>query len=356
MALPTTVSGFTIFPITYSSSSTHQIYVRPHSNTKKASQSALPNGRTLFLVNVPPDATERELILLFKNYGTVERVIFDLDAVEPKHEEESDDEEMEDMAEVAGEPRAEDQPRKRQKVTKDEAPKVIPLPSNNLRTIRHSGRSAHLIFLDSSSLDRVMASASKPRAWPTSSEEPSGLSHYTALYDSLRPPLDIVRAHADSTMELYEYELQKTKQKSKFRKGEAIVDEDGFTLVTRGGAYGQTLGGGVGVASKRFQQNVQSKRNRAKKKEAKEKEGFYGFQKAEKQRNSKVFFHFHDIFAKFYFNRTNGTEERMGRGQGESGKAQSITSFQAILDLFWEPLSYCSIDTHAEFSYRQYQL
>ncbi|KAF9461978.1 ribosomal RNA-processing protein 7-domain-containing protein [Collybia nuda] len=286
MALPETVSGFTPSPIVYSPSSTHYIYVRPHSGTKKSPQKTLPDGRTLFLVNLPPDATERELVLLFKSYGTVERVIFDLDAVELHHEEQSSDEEMEDVTKVAeGEAGAEDKPRKRRKVAKDETPKVIPLPSSNIRTLRQSGRSAHLIFLDASSLDRAMASASKPRAWPTSSGEPSGISHYMALYDSLRPPLDVVQAHADSTMELYEYELQKTKQKSKFRKGEAIVDEDGFTLVTRGGAYGQTLGGGVGVASKRFQQNGQTKRNRGKKKEAQEKEGFYGFQKAEKQRN-----------------------------------------------------------------------
>ena len=82
-------------------------------------------------------------------------------------------------------------------------------------------------------------------------------------------------------MELYEYELQKTKQKSKYRKGEAIVDEDGFTLVTRGGAYGKTLGGEVAVASKKFQDGG-GKRHRTKKN--KEKEGFYAFQKAEKQR------------------------------------------------------------------------
>jgi len=77
--------------------------------------------------------------------------------------------------------------------------------------------------------------------------------------------------------------LGKARQNSQYRKGEAIVDEDGFTLVTRGGAYGQTLGGGVAVASKKFQQTGQP-RSRNNKKEKKEKEGFYGFQKAEKQR------------------------------------------------------------------------
>jgi len=35
-----------------------------------------PDGRTLFLVNVPPDATERELVLFFKHAGTVEKVVF----------------------------------------------------------------------------------------------------------------------------------------------------------------------------------------------------------------------------------------------------------------------------------------
>ncbi|KAF8426113.1 hypothetical protein L210DRAFT_3566571 [Boletus edulis BED1] len=54
-------------------------------------------------------------------------------------------------------------------------------------------------------------------------------------------------------MERFEFDLAKTKQKLAYRTGEAIVDDDGVTLVTRGGTYGQTLGGGVGVASKAFE-------------------------------------------------------------------------------------------------------
>jgi len=145
-----------------------------------------------------------------------------------------------------------------------------------------TGGLAYIIFLDSSSLDRAVNSLSKPRPWPTT-EEPTGLAHYLALYGSLRPPLDVVQEHADTYIEAYEYELAKARQKSQYRKGEAIVDEDGFTLVTRGGAYGQTLGGGIAVASKKFQQTGQT-RTRNNKKEKKGKEGFYAFQKAEKQR------------------------------------------------------------------------
>ena len=285
--LPSSVAGFTVLPLSYSGSSTHYLYARPHSGSKKAKGNVLPEGRTLFLANIPPDATEREIVVLFKYCGTVERVIFDLDSREPQQEESDSDDDVEEVVDVTTED-AEVQPRKRRKVSKGDepqAPKVVPLPSKSLRTLWRTGQSAHVVFLDSSSLDRALSHPPKPRPWPTSSEEPSGIAHYTALYDSLRPPLDAIREHADSAMALYEYDLAKTKQKSKYRKGEAIVDEDGFTLVTRGGAYGQTLGGGVGVASKKFQEGGQSKKNRNKKKNDKEKEGFYAFQRAEKQRN-----------------------------------------------------------------------
>ncbi|KAJ7481662.1 ribosomal RNA-processing protein 7-domain-containing protein [Mycena latifolia] len=265
------IAGFTILPVSYAGTSTHYIYARSHAGSKKQASQTLPDGRTLFLVNVPPDATEREL------------VVFDLDAQETLVEpDDSDDDEGEEEDEEALD-ETETQPRKRRKLSKALPPKVVPLPSKPLRRLRNTGRSAHLIFLDASSLERALAPQPKPRPWPAS-EEPSGLAHYTALSDSLRPPLDIVREHADSAMELFEFELKQTKQKTKYRKGEAIVDEDGFTLVTRGGAYGQTLGGGVAVASKKFQQSGET-RTRHKKKEPKQKAGFYAFEKAEKQRN-----------------------------------------------------------------------
>ncbi|KAJ7135501.1 ribosomal RNA-processing protein 7-domain-containing protein [Mycena crocata] len=272
MSLPNAVAGFTVLPVSYAGTSTHYIYARLHAGSKKHTPQTLPDGRTLFL-----------------GCGTVEKVVFDLDAQETLVEQDDsddDEEEAEEQAEEVADDADEMQPRKRRKLSKNNKPappKVIPLPSKPFRRLRKTGSSAHVIFLDASSLERALTPQSKTRPWPVS-EEPSGLAHYTALYDSLRPPLDIVREHADSAMELFEYELKQTKQQSKYRKGEAIVDEDGFTLVTRGGAYGQTLGGGVGVASKKFQQSGET-RTRNKKKEPKQKAGFYAFQKAEKQRN-----------------------------------------------------------------------
>ena len=313
MGMPSVISGFSVIPVSYRSSVTHYIYARFHSSSKSDSSKILPDGRTLFLVNVPPDATERELVLFFKKSGTVEKVLFDFDVKEPHND--VDDSEDEDepvketqVEEMQGEETQGEHPKGRLRTQKDkkEVPTVIPLPSQPLRRFRKTGLTAHVVFLDSSSLDRALASTSKPRSWPISSEEPSGLSHYRSLYDSLRPPLDSVKAHSDSSIELYEYELARKKQKSKYRKGEAIVDDDGFTLVTRGGAYGQTLGGGVSVASKRFQRSGETTRNKNSKKEKKKKEGFYAFHKAEKQRSGKFLSFTYDRF-----NSTNHTLELM---------------------------------------------
>ena len=293
MGMPSVINGFSVIPVSYKSSVTHYIYARFHSSSSKSDSSKiLPNGRTLFLVNVPPDATERELVLFFKKSGTVERVLFDFDVKEPLGDVDDSDDDGGPLKESEREETLGEQTKGslRTQKEKKEVPKVIPLPSQPLRRLRKTGLTAHVVFLDSSSLDLALASTSKPRSWPISSEEPFGLSHYRSLYDSLRPPLDSVKAHSDSSIELYEYELAKKKQKSKYRKGEAIVDDDGFTLVTRGGAYGQTLGGGVSVASKRFQRSGETTRNRNSKKEKKEKEGFYAFHKAEKQRSGNFLF------------------------------------------------------------------
>ena len=281
--LPKLVSGFTVIPVAYAHS-THILYARAH--LSKSQDLVYPEGRTLFLVNVPVDATDREISLFFKSCGTVERVVYNRDTSR-----ETDTEELDAGISPSSSPSRspspsseEPQPRsKRQRQPKESAsPSVVPLPPLPIRTLRKTGSIAHVIFLDASSLEKALIPPTKPRPWP-SSEEPRGLAHYATLYDAQRPPLDVIKAHADTWMERFEFDLAKTKQKSTYRKGEAIVDEDGFTLVTRGGAYGQTLGGGVGVASKGFEKTGQT--GSKKKKEPKEKETFYAFQKAEKQRN-----------------------------------------------------------------------
>jgi len=58
----------------------------------------------------------------------------------------------------------------------------------------------------------------------------------------------------------------------------------------RGGAYGQAVGGGVGVVSRKFMdehvKGKDSKSKRKRHKEGKEKSAFYAFQIHEKKRNA----------------------------------------------------------------------
>ena len=331
--LPSSVAGFVPIPIAYSSTATHILYARAHTGTKnskgkgKAKEVAYPEGRTLFLVNVPPDATERELTVLFKAGGTVERIVFDEDReveqlLADENDTEDEDEAMEDAEQNEDENADEEQqPRKKRKVSKEQkpvAPQVVPLPETNTRTLRRTGRTAHVVFLDASSLTRALSAPAKPRPWPLDASAPTGLARYTALYTALRPPLDVVKAHADSWMALFEFAAAQTRQRSKYKKGEAVVDDDGFTLVTRGGAYGQSVGGGVGVASKRFQETGKtSKRHRKKKEGKKEKDTFYAFQVHEKKRKGAfvVVYRWCSIEGLMYADcRIDGFEDEVGGG------------------------------------------
>ncbi|KAL5507773.1 hypothetical protein ACEPAH_5391 [Sanghuangporus vaninii] len=292
--LPSTLSGFAVLPVVYSKDATHILYAKQHTAAKKTSSKdapdVLPRDRTLFLVNVPPDATEREFTLLFKPDGIVEKVVFDQRAAEKEALnalEESDDDADEGQDEDESMEVDEGRPAKKPKRSKmkGERPTLVPLPTTPLRTFRQTGRTAFVLFLDASSLAKALTPPHKPRLWPNS-PEPRGLAHYKALYSAMRPPLDAVRAHAESAIALYDYEEAKRKRSSEYRKGEAIVDEDGFTLVTRGGAYGKTLGGGISVATKQFQETGETASKKKKKKA--EKEGFYAFQKHEKKRQELI--------------------------------------------------------------------
>lgn len=95
------LAGFNVLPVQYAKDVSHYLYVREHAGSKKAAPRAFPDGRTLFVVNVPPDATERELVLFFKHAGTIERVVFDHDdsTLDDQPEEDEDDDSDADTSE-----------------------------------------------------------------------------------------------------------------------------------------------------------------------------------------------------------------------------------------------------------------
>ena len=62
------------------------------------------------------------------------------------------------------------------KKKKEDAPTLIDALIRD--TLEKAPENRHVIFLDPSSLERALTSTSKPRTWPTSSEEPSGLAYF----------------------------------------------------------------------------------------------------------------------------------------------------------------------------------
>ncbi|SRR6266478_790282 len=353
------ISGFFPFPVQYDNDACHMLYIRAHvgGSSKNSKKAQWPEDRTIFMVNVPPDATEREIVFLFKSCGTVEKVVFDVDRPSEHSDEESDV----DSAESDAASPSQSHSRKKRKTvarsstsepsapSRGQRPKVEPLPITPLRTLRRTGQTAHVVFLDASSCGRAVAlaqthSGSNPISWPTNvdNERPRGLAHYIKQYESARPPLDAVRAHADSAIARFDFDLAARKaalrRESKYKKGEALVDEDGFTLVIRGGAYGQAVGGGVGVASRKFMdenaKGILGKESRSKRKRhkgGKEKAAFYAFQIHEKKRNGASLSPFVHL-ALTGDNSFTRTETKMGARQGSCRETQGVKKIHTILD------------------------
>lgn len=196
-------------------------------------------------------------------------------------EKDEDDEEEEGEEETRAEPtflnaknglsKAQRRRLKRNKGLPPSIPSVVPLPSTNPRSQPYgpSGQHiAYITFLDPVSITKIMSYTGPPIPLPTtlSSKKsgaepinPTGLEYYTRLHATLRPAGEAVKQFADSSMERYD-RLQSLllTSRAKQKGAGALVDEDGFTVVVRGGRYGRTGGRGdqgtgslgVGVAKR----------------------------------------------------------------------------------------------------------
>ncbi|KAL1408531.1 hypothetical protein Q8F55_005343 [Vanrija albida] len=319
----TTYNGFVAIPLSAASpvpiasssrAPEHYLFARAH--TKPDDPRA---ERTLFVANVPVDLSADSLRTLFGRWGVVEEVVIPegvADALEAavrglpaddESDESDDEEEAEPEADADGwitvgkggaEPSflgtGEKAPRSRRTRRKAAAlpptvPAVTPLPALNPRQTpfgASGARVAHVVFLDAVSVARALAysgGALQPKP------ELTGLDFFTAQYDALRPSLAAVREHADSAMARYDH-LHSLLLSSRARThgAGALVDDDGFTVVVRGGRYGRTAGrggdpggAGVGVAARGWAKNAAAK---PKGKGAGELTDFYKFQAVDRKR------------------------------------------------------------------------
>ena len=324
---------------------THYIYVRPHISKTSKTDLAAPtaaddqdnngSGRTAFVANLPADITERDLRAIFGRWGVVESVSFTgssdgnvleqtvLGLVTSDDDDESDDEtrdetvadqgDAEDRAEpsfVVNGPKLPRRLRSRRKPTlPSSVPNVASMPSLDPRSTPYapSGtRCAHITFLDSLPLTRLMAHSgaidlpSYGSNAKGKSVEPNGLAYYMAQYKSLRPSLSAIKEFADTSMARFDH-LHSLLLQSRAKKSGAgaLVDEDGFTVVVRGGRYGRTGGRGPGssgvavaktVFAKARASDVEKAGKSGKRKGsgARPLDDFYGFQKTERKRQGQL--------------------------------------------------------------------
>ncbi|KAL7420260.1 hypothetical protein Q5752_005229 [Cryptotrichosporon argae] len=310
-----------------STSAAHYIYVRPHQpKTPAAATDADADqpegaGRTMFAINLPVDMGVRDLRAVFSRWGVVESVEIGIgasgdvleDAVRglPVSDDESDEEDEADEAADEAEARPEPKfigtgeralprskrPRRRPQTLPSSVPDVTPLPSLDPREtpLGLSGQTtAHVVFLDAVSVSRCMTHAA-PIALPDYPSEPVGLDYYAARHARATPDLRVVKDHADTAMDRYDH-LHALLLASRARKAGAgaLVDEDGFTVVVRGGRYGRTAGRGdaLGVAvARRATAPVDAKK---KGRGAGELVDFYRFQQVDRKRKELA-----DMRAKF---------------------------------------------------------
>ena len=282
-------------------------------------------GRTLFIANLAVDMEEEDIRKVFKEYGPVERIVIKVSKVgkegvdawidsDDEHEEEDEDDDEVDMEGMDGnglvgsegvEPTARparpdnagQKKRRRKGKSGPSAPMITDLPSLFPRSqpFLFPSSSAYVTYLSPLSLQRALQHA--PSRAPIALVHPAsstGLDYYTQLHQTTRPDLSLVKAHADSALALYDHHVEV--QKRKISQG-PIVDDDGFTLVVRGGKFGRTAGkgsSGVGVASRRFvldsrkaggEVDAREGLDRGKKRKGGvELDGFYRFQRNEKKR------------------------------------------------------------------------
>lgn len=292
----------------------HHVYIRAHHD--KAHKEG--EGRTLFVVNLPVDITERDLRVIFGRWGVVESIEFTggtggdaleqavieslNESVSDDDEEEEEDEQDEQDGDVEGQGGSRAEPtfqgsqkpnlprkmRQRRKPTLPASvPEVTPLPALLPRDLPYglSGlRGAHITYLDALPVKHALAHTGSIRLEKYNEKTPSGLDYYVSLHSTLRPALAAVKEFSDTSMARFDH-LQSMLLSSRAKKqgAGALVDEDGFTVVVRGGRYGRTGGRGkgvaaVGVASRGF------KGDGVKGKGAGELPDFYRFQQVDRKR------------------------------------------------------------------------
>ncbi|KAI8367285.1 SSU rRNA processing protein [Blakeslea trispora] len=194
--------GFKILPVimTEDKSVRHYFYMRKHDSKSLIDENI--RDRTLFLLNLPTDTTDRHIKKLFKGHP-IDQITY-----------------------------------KEQKVHQRE-----------LRRLFTSGSSAHVVFSTDQDLVDVLNMHRVEKKWAREdeeSEQPLGLGRYVLTYQLSRPNAHDLQKEVDSFMMKFKEDEYKKERETLERMNQ--MDDDGFTVVVRH-KKAKTTDGSINVAS-----------------------------------------------------------------------------------------------------------
>ncbi|KAJ2492400.1 hypothetical protein IWW37_001447 [Coemansia sp. RSA 2050] len=228
------LSGYKVLPVQISGGTgTHYLYFKQH--TSKRDDPLLPSSRTLYISNIPADATERDLRRLFQGVARVARVVFHSsvgqDAVKAAA---ATARATSEMSNTSGKG-AKGKSKATAEVAK--AQQAAPLLS--------SGGSAHVVLLEDVELGAVLGMKAGAREWAIESSH--GLARHMLDYGAARPAADDVRADVDAFMARFE-EAQYERERM-LEQQQNVADADGFIPVVRRARGGKNTDGTASVTA-----------------------------------------------------------------------------------------------------------
>ncbi|KAF9095221.1 Ribosomal RNA-processing protein 7 [Mortierella sp. AD031] len=270
----------------------HYLYFKKHESPKEDSKT--PKNRTLFLLNVPVDATENHIRDLFKPCGRVVSVHFlnrvrDSNLSKEEREQQEELERLEREAALIEAQAIEIKTKGKKGANKKQQQAVVPAEEEH-RRLYATGSQAYVVFLEEQELNKALVMKRKKRSWiNTGSDATSadaaklsglGVSKWLNEYHTRRPEATELQVKVDDYMDKFERSEYEAQQAALARHN--VMDDDGFTLVTRAGSKGQNSDGVITITAAKAEdvKNLKPKK--------KELQDFYRFQMREAKRDKLV--------------------------------------------------------------------
>lgn len=204
------VNGFNKIELIRGNKDIHTIYIKQHLSNKSIDDQ-LPNGRTLFITQLPIDLNDEDIRNTFNNYVEIDSI-------------------------------------RRSNL----AINCLDYPLDTTKYINHlhnTNRNAHLILKNNKDLSKIL-NLNKMKLQNHSMASTSCLLQ---LYKSCRPNHSDMKLYTNNYIKQFEQNQLIEKNRQISNEMESKMEDDGFTMVERGGKHGRAANdAGVQVASKLF--------------------------------------------------------------------------------------------------------